>query len=142
MSEVLDVVAIGRALVRSSDEIKREVGALIDPAANDMVTRLKQRYPMGAKPHRDGTPHMRDDMGIRNITGSEPLLPVRKVRGPRLAYIWQDGTRRRYDATRKNAYRGISPPHDPGFFQRTAIQVRTAMLNKAQQILDRPREID
>jgi hypothetical protein len=85
---------------------------------------------------------MREDMGIRNITGSEPLLPVRKVRGPRLAYIWQDGTRRRYDSTRKNANRGISPPQEPGFFQRTAILVRTAMLTKAQQILDRPRQID
>lgn len=140
MSDVFDTAAFARALERTSDAIKREVGALIAPAAQTMADRLVRRYPLGRKSH-PGRLHMRDDVRVGSRQSREPLLPARRVTGPRLATIWQDGTGQRFDATRKNANRGRMPPQDPGFFQRTAIQVRADMLSTAQAILDRPREI-
>jgi hypothetical protein len=133
--------AFVRALDRASEDIKREVGALIPAAADAMVARLESRYPLG-RHHRAGVPHMRDDVRIRTRQGQDALLPVRQVRAPRLAYIWQDGTNERFDATRKNAKRGRMPAADPHFFERTAVQTRADMLARAQDILDRPREID
>jgi hypothetical protein len=56
--------------------------------------------------------------------------------------IWQDGTKQRYDATHRNANRGRMPAFAPGFFERTAVQTRAAMLQKAQAVLDRPRSIE
>lgn len=129
-----------RGLDRASDEIKREVGALVPAAADQMVSRLEGRYPIGKKAHPD-VPHMRDDIRVRNGRQQDALVPARRVMGPRLGYIWQDGTRQRHDSTRKNANRGRMPAADPNFFERTAIQIRTDMLTQAQAILDRSREI-
>lgn len=130
-----------RALDRASDEIKREVGALPIAAADRFVGLLESRYPIGKK-HNPEVPHMRDDIRVRTGRNSDPLVPAKRVLGPRLGYIWQDGTRERVDNTRKNARRGRMPAADPGFFERTAIQVRTDMLQRAQDILNRSREID
>lgn len=129
-----------QALARVSDDVKREVGALIPQAADAMVGRLEARYPYGEK-HDPRVPHMRDDISIRSVVGNDVLLPARKVRGPRLAFIWQDGTRDRTDATRKNARRGRMPAADPKFFERAAAQTRAEMMHQAQAILDRPRTI-
>ena len=123
-----------------SDQIKREVGALIPVAAEQMIGILHSRYPVGRKSHPD-VPHMREDIYVRGGQQREVLLPVRKVVGPRLAYIWQDGTTDRVDATRKNARRGRMPAAAPGFFERTAVQVRLDMLRRAQDIVNQPREI-
>ena len=139
--DVFDTAAFARDLARASADIKRGVGALIPAAANTMADRLEHRYPLGRKSHTD-VPHMREDIYIRTGRQQDALLPVRRVVGPRLAYIWQDGTRQRFDATRKNANRGAMPPQDPGFFQRTAVDVRSHMLAAAQAILDKPRQID
>lgn len=128
------------ALHRASDDIKREVGALIPSAADEMVSRLEARYPIGRK-HDPRVPHMRDDIRTRKLTTNDFLLPARKVIGPRLAYIWQDGTRERIDSTRRNARRGRMPAADPKFFERTAEQTRAAMLAKAESIVNRSREI-
>lgn len=141
MAEVLDTSGLARALERTSEEIKREVGLLIAPAAQTMAERLIHRYPLGRKQHPD-RPHMREDVRIGTLQSQDHLLPVRRVFGPRLAFIWQDGTAQRFDATRKNANRGRMPAADPGFFERTAVQVRGEMLRNAQGILDRPRQID
>jgi len=141
MADVFDQADFVRALQRTSDEIKREVGTLIDPAAQLMANRLEQRYPLGRKEHV-GRKHMRDDIRIRNLSSPEDSLPARRVSGPRLATIWQDGTDGRVDPTRKNANRGRMPAADPGFFQRTAVNVRAGMLNRAQSILDKPRRVD
>lgn len=130
-----------RALDRASDDIKREIGALIPAAADSMTARLEARYPIGKKAH-PGVPHMRDDIRIRTIQSQDHLLPVRQVVGPRLGYIWQDGTVDRYDATRRNAFRGRMPAFAPNFFETTAVETRTDMLNRAQSVLDRDREID
>jgi hypothetical protein len=85
---------------------------------------------------------MREDVRIGTRPSRDALLPVRKVTAPHLAHIWQDGTKQRFDATRKNANRGVMPPQDPGFFERTAVAVRSEMLSSAQAVLDRPRQID
>ena len=130
-----------RALDRASDEIKREVGVLPVGAAERFVGLLEARYPIGKK-HNPEVPHMRDDIRVRTGRNSDPLVPARRVIGPRLGYIWQDGTRERVDHTRKNARRGRMPAADPHFFERTAVQVRTDMLTQAQAILNRSREID
>jgi len=140
MADVFDQADFVRALQRTSEEIKREVGTLIDPAAQLMANRLEQRYPLGRKAH-PGRKHMKDDIRIRNLSSPEAILPARRVSGPRLATIWQDGTGTRIDSTRKNANRGRMPAADPGFFQRTAVNVRADMLNRAQAILDKPREV-
>lgn len=123
-----------------SDQIKREVGALIPGAAERMIGILHSRYPVGRTSHPD-VPHMRQDIYSRTGQSQDALIPARKVIGPRLAYIWQDGTRDRVDATRGNARRGRMPAADPDFFQRTAAQVRGDMLQKALAILNRSREI-
>lgn len=133
--------SVAAALARVSQEIKREVGLLIPDAANQMAGILAARYPLGHTSHPD-VPHMREDIYVRTQQSQDALLPVRRVVGPRLAFIWQDGTTDRVDSTRKNARRGRMPAFAPGFFQRTAVQVRTSMLQKAQAILDRPRNIE
>jgi hypothetical protein len=132
--------SVAAGLQRVSDDIKREVGLLIPVAAAQMDSALHARYPLGRKSH-PGVPHMREDIRVRTQQSEEALIPISRVSGPRLAYIWQDGTTDRVDSTRKNARRGRMPAAAPGFFERTAVQVRTAMLQRAQNALDRPREL-
>jgi len=140
MAEVFDTEDFARSLQRASDDMKREIGALLRPAADEFVSRIHRRYPLGRKEHPD-IPHMKDDIRMGTVQGNDALLTGRRVFGPRLAFIWQDGTVQRHDATRKNANRGRMPAADPGFFERTAVQVRASMLRLAQAILDRPRTI-
>lgn len=140
MSDLFDTSAFARELMQTSDDIKREVGALIAPAAAQMASILRGRYPTGRKNH-PGVKHMDDDIRITARPGSSDVLPSSRVIGPRLASIWQDGTVDRFDNTRRNARRGKMPAAAPRFFQHTAVAVRTAMLQKAQAIVDRPRDI-
>jgi hypothetical protein len=139
MAEVFDTEEFSKSLHRCSDDIKREVGALVSPAAQEFAQRIIARYPLGRKHHPD-VPHMREDVRLGSLQSQDSLLPIKRVFGPRLAFIWQDGTTDRFDATRKNARRGRMPAADPHFFERTAVTVRTEMLNKAQSILDKPRQ--
>jgi NADPH-dependent ferric siderophore reductase len=134
------LAALARALETVSADLKREVGLLIPAAADAMVARLESRYPLG-KHHDPRVPHMRDDIRTRRLNTQDPLIPARRVIGPRLAYIWQDGTKDRVDATRRNARRGRMPAADPKFFERTAEQTRTQMLQQAEGIVHRPREL-
>jgi hypothetical protein len=124
-----------RELERAAADIKREVGALIPAAAEAMAATVSARYPRGK------TGNLKAGTRVRTHVGNDPLLPVRRVIGAKLAYIWQDGTVQRHDPTRGNANRGLSPAHDPKFFERTAVQIRTNMLTHAQAILDKPRSI-
>jgi hypothetical protein len=132
---------LGRALEAASDEMKGEVGALIPATAERMAAALQARYPVSTRTNRGGVPHMRDDVRIRSLYGSHHLLPVRRVTGPRLAYIWQEGTVDRFDPTRANARRGRGPAHDPGFFGRTAAQTRAQFMQEAQRALAKTRSI-
>lgn len=131
-----DFAEFARTLDRTSDAIKREVGQLIPTAAQTMVGTLEARYPIGK------TGHLHNGMRIRRLSGPDALLPVQRVIGSPHATIWQDGTVERFDPTRGNARRGRSPAHDPGLFQRTAAQTRATMLARAQDVLDRSREIE
>jgi hypothetical protein len=124
-----------RDMERASNDVKREVSALIPIAAETMASALVARYPTGKTGRLEG------GVRVRTLVGQDHLLPVKKVIGPALAYIWQDGTVERFAVTRNNARRGRSPAHDPGMFQRLAVQTRTAMLTQAQALLDRNREI-
>jgi hypothetical protein len=133
--------SVAAALVRASNDIRREVGALIPVAADQMASILTSRYPIGRTDH-PVVPHMRDQVRVSTRQGDDPLLPVRKVKAPNLATIWQDGTAERFDPTRGNARRGRMPAAAPGFFERTAVAVRAAMLQRAQAVLDKPRSFE
>lgn len=145
----LDLDGFIRDMGATSDSIKREVGDLVQPAAERMLSTIEARYPIGRK-HRDhvtidgrtvSIPHMKEDGYIRTLPQQSPFLPVRKVVGPRLAYIWQNGTVERHAYSRKGASRGRGPAHARDFFERTAIDTRAAMMAQAQAILDRDRDI-
>lgn len=139
---------MSQALDRVSDDIKREVGALVEPAAQAMVAKLESSYPYDTRHPNAQAPHMRDDIYIRREIGREALLPKMRVVGPRLAYIWQDGTVERGDPTRPNpttglpAKRGRMPAADRGFFKRVAAAIRWDMYTRQTQILDRARAIE
>ncbi len=135
MSESL-TASVAAGLARVSDDIKREVGQLIPVAAQQMASILTGRYPISRIAHT----HMRDQ--VRVATQGAGVLPISRVKAPNLAAIWQDGTVQRHDATRRNANRGRMPAAEHGFFERTAVQTRSAMLQKAQSVLDRPRPIE
>ena len=141
MADNFDTAAIARGLEAASDEMKREIAVLIPRAADRMASTIRQRYPLGRKNH-PGRPHMREDISIRNLGPQNHFLPGRKVKGPTLAYIWQNGSVDRYDETRGNAYRGRMPKAAPDFFERTAASVRSDMMRNAQAILDRNRQIN
>lgn len=132
---------IARGLEQASDDMKREVSALIPLAADRMASTIRQRYPLGKKYH-PGVPHMRDDIKMRWLAPKSHFLAGKKVTGPTLAYIWQNGSVPRYDETRGNAYRGRMPRAAQNFFERTASNVRSEMMRNAQTILDRNRRIN
>ena len=143
-----DLDGFVRQMAATSDAIKREVGDLVQPAAERMLSTIEARYPIGAH-HRDQRtidgrvvriPHMKEDGYIRTLPSQDAMLPVRKVVGPRLAYIWQNGTAPRHRYSRKGAYCGRGPAHAPDFFERTAVDTRAAMMAQAQAILDRDRK--
>lgn len=143
VSSGADTIALlAQALQHVSDDIKRDVGGLIPQAADWMLSSLHQRYPYD-EDHRSRYKHMRDDMRIQNLVSGDPLIPRQRVIGPKLAYIWQDGTDERYYFTRRGVKHrtGAQRPADPGFFERTAVQARAHMMLQAQQLLDRDREI-
>lgn len=138
-----------RQMGAASDAIKGEVGALVVPAAERMLATISARYPIGAH-HRDhvtidgrtiAIPHMKNDGYIRTLPSEQAMLPKRRVIGPRLAYIWQEGTVVRHNYSRGGANRGRGPAHAPGFFERTAVDTRAAMMAHAQAVLDRDRSI-
>jgi hypothetical protein len=140
MADDISFDGVVRGLAKASDDMKREVGALIPVAAERMAATITARYPYGPLGQRS-VKHMKDDVRIRSLSSADPLIPVRKVLAPNLAHIWQDGTVERFNITRGNARRGRMPAAAPGFFERTAVQTRAQMLQQAQAILDRPREI-
>lgn len=142
MAEVFDSRDLADGLERVSADIKREVGALIPQTAYAFVAALVARYPTGRREH-PGVPHMEDDIAISTQTSNDPLLPSKRVRGPHLAYIWQNGTAdRAYVNARGTLHRtGHARPQDPDFYERTAAQQRAQFMANAQAILDRAREI-
>lgn len=127
-------------LDKASDEVKLQVGRLIDGAAIATRDRVQQVYPVGPT----GTLKARVTVGQPRsfgTTSSGTVIPVRVVRAtaPHV-HIWQEGTVERFDPTRANARRGRSPRHGR-VFEAVAAQERKRMLDEAQSLLDRHREL-
>lgn len=132
--------SIARLLDRGSDDLKREAVQVIETSAVTMRDRVQQRFAVGRTGVLRGRVFVSSPRGY-TTTGQGVVIPTRVVRAtaPHV-HIYQEGTRERFDATRKNARRGKSPRHGR-IFERTAIEVRTAMVNRLQQLADQPREI-
>jgi hypothetical protein len=141
MAEVFDLAEFSRALQHVSDDIKREVGALVPAAANRVKDRVQAAYPVG--PTGNLRRMVRVGQPARFISnGAGDFIPTLQVKAfaPHV-WIWQEGTVERFDSTRRNARRGRSPKHGK-VFEAIAARTRAGMLNQAQAILDRPRKID
>lgn len=132
------VAELSKALETATDDFKRTVSGLIEAAPFTLKARLQAAYPMGK------TGVLRSRIAISSgppKAGTGAPVSVRRVRAsaPHI-HMWQDGTRERFDSTRKNAGRGRMPAGGD-VFQRHAGDVRRAMLNQAQQELNRNKEI-
>ena len=134
------VADLVKAMDSASDEIKEQVVGLIDTAAVVFQHRVQQAYEIGP------TGNLRDRVVItrprvQTFTASGVKVPAKQVRAtaPHV-HIYQEGTVERFDATRANARRGRSPAHGR-IFERTAVDVRRDMLEKAQRVLDKNREL-
>jgi hypothetical protein len=132
--------ALGRAWESATADIQRQIVRLIEGAAVTLRSRLQRDYPEGP------TGNLRSRISISQprsftSTGTGVNIPTKVVRAssPHV-HIYQSGTRARYDATRANAYRGISPPHGK-ILERDAAEVRGVMLAMAEQIVNRRREV-
>ncbi len=132
--------AIGAALRQASAQVQQEIGALIQPTALRVKTRVQDRFPIGP------TGNLHDRVSVSQprlfmTTATGQNIPVWQVRAtsPHV-FIWEEGTRDRFDATRKNARRGRSPRHGK-VFEAVAAQERQEMLRQSQSILDRKTEI-
>jgi len=140
-TEGFDLEAFARSLQRCSDDIKREVGALVPVTSNRAKERVQAAYPVG--PTGNLRRMVRVGQPVRFRTnGAGDLIPVLQVKAfaPHV-WMWQEGTVERFDSTRKNARRGRSPRHGK-VFEAISAQERAVMMNQAQAILDRPRKID
>ena len=135
MPSDFSVADLQRAMERATDDIKREMGGLIDSAAHSMLNRVQQRFPAGP------TGNLR---AMARITASAPSvgsISGKKVKAtaPHI-HMWQEGTRERFDATRGNARRGRMPAGGR-VFETAAAETRANMLRRAQDMLNRNREL-
>lgn len=137
---------LARAMDRASDDIKRDVVGLLNDAARKTKADVQAAYPVGpARPGR--TPgRLRGQVYLtqpRSYSTSAQGIPIPVIQVRATAphvHIYQEGTRDRFDATRHNARRGVSPAHGR-IFQAIAARNRSVMLAQAQQIVDAPREL-
>ncbi len=131
---------LAKGMERVTDEVKREMGSLVNQAANRMVSVLQQRYPVGPTGNLRGMVRTTSPRTF-SVTSTGENLTSRLVRAsaPHV-HMWQEGTRVRTDPTRQNANRGISPAHGK-VFERSAAESRTEMLRQAQTLLDKNRDI-
>jgi hypothetical protein len=134
------VAELARGLDRASDDIKREVGQLVEQAAQNTQARVQAVYPVGPTGNLRKLVRVSNPRGFSSTAGGS-VIPAKVVRAtaPHV-HIWQEGTRDRFDATRANARRGRSPRHGD-VMASTAIRERADMLRKAQAVLDRKREL-
>lgn len=134
------VAELAKAMDTASDDIKREVAGFVQDAALAMVNRLQQRYPAGPTGNLRAMVFMTQPKHF-TTTSTGVALPAKRVRAtaPHI-HIWQEGTRERFDATRKNARRGRMPAGGR-VFESTASEVRATMFRRAQDALNRNRNI-
>ena len=131
---------LAKAMDAATDDVKREVGVLIDRAANMMVGILHQRYPVGPTGNLRGRVFVTSPRAYSTTsTGQALRARLVKASAPHV-HIWQEGTRERFDATRGNARRGKMPAGGR-VFEKAAVDSRAEMLRAAQALLDRNRNI-
>ena len=132
--------AISAALRTASAEVQDKIGALALVAAHRAKDRVQAAYPIGPTGNLHERVFVSQPRTFTTTATGQPV-PVWLVRAtsPHV-FIWQEGTRERFDATRKNARRGRSPAHGR-IFEAVAAQEREQMLRQAQSILDRKTEI-
>lgn len=134
------VEAISLALRNASAELQDRIGALAIVAANQAKDKVQRAYPIGPTGNLHDRVFVSQPRTFSTTATGQPV-PVWQVRAtsPHV-FIWQEGTRERFDATRKGARRGRSPAHGR-IFEAIAAQTRQNMLMQAQAILDRNTEI-
>ena len=133
MPSDFSVADLQRSMERATDDIKREMGGLIDTAAQSMLNRVQQRYPAGP------TGNLRAMVRVQSSTPTLGTIPGKKVRAtaPHL-HMWQEGTRQR--TAYGDANRGRMPAGGR-VFETAAAETRANMLRRAQDMLNRDREL-
>lgn len=134
-----DTAALVAGLERASLDIKREVGTLLEEAALGTQRDVQAAYPIGPTGRLKRQVYLTQPRSFS--TSGDPSIRPRQVRAaaPHV-HIYQGGTRERFDATRSNARRGVSPAHGP-IFERLAASNRSRFFAQAQSVLERSREI-
>jgi hypothetical protein len=121
--------ALRDALSRASEDIKARVYERMDLAATSLVSVLHTRYPQGK------TGNLRK--GVTKRKASTFGFIVRSV--AKHVHFIEQGTKDRFDNTRKNARRGRMKATP--IFVPQAIRDRKSFLANAQAILDKPQEL-
>jgi hypothetical protein len=120
--------ALTSALDKASEAIKTRVLARMDQAATTMVSLLHAKYTR------------KTGALIKGVTKRKASTFGFVVRsGAPHAHFPEQGTKERFDNTRKNARRGRVKPNP--IFIPTAIRERKSFLSDAQALLDRPQEL-
>lgn len=132
--------AVRAALYQASAEIQDKIGALAVVAANTAKDRVQGAYPIGPTGNLRRQVFVSQPRTFTTTATGQPV-PVWLVRAtaPHV-FIYQEGTKERFDSTRKGARRGRSPRHGR-IFEAIAAQTRGDMLAQAQRLLDQRVEI-
>jgi hypothetical protein len=121
--------ALRDALSRVSETLKARVLGRMDQAASTLVSVLHTKYPQGK------TGNLRK--GVTKRKASSFGFVVRSV-APHVHFI-EEGTRERFDNTRKNARRGRVKATK--IFVPAAVRERKSFLSDAQNLLNRNEEL-
>lgn len=121
--------ALRDALSRVSESLKSRVHERMDRAASSLVSALQGRYPQGK------TGNLRK--GVTKRKASTFGFIVRST--AKHVHFIEQGTKARYDNTRKNAYRGRMTAQR--IFVPSAVRERKSFLSEAQALLDRHQEL-
>jgi hypothetical protein len=121
--------ALRDALSRVSETLKTRVHERMDRAATSLVSVLHAKYPQGK------TGNLRK--GVTKRKASTFGFVVRST--AKHVHFIEDGTKERFDNTRKNARRGRVKPTK--IFVPAAVRERKSFLSDAQALLDRNQEL-
>lgn len=115
-----------RAMHRASEDIKREVSALLERSSREFENDLLRYYPVGPTGNlRNRVFRYKDSLYNWKVRAFAPHV-----------HIYEEGTKPRHDPTRGNAYRGRSPKRGP-IFKRYAADRRARMLEDCRRVLER-----
>ena len=138
MAEEFSVQPLIDGWQRASEEIRRQIGERAFEAADRAAARVEAALPRRAGLLR-GSVRTGAPRGWAVSAGA--IVPARVVRvtAPHVHFV-EDGTRQRFDATRRNANRGVMPRQGPIFIP-LVIQEREAFLREAEALLEQTREV-